>query len=358
MYEWQIDPKLSRVDYQSFLRDLTRVAKEGLANAVKPNIAEARRGLPRPAQFKGRNAPTVRETNNYHRHRPNLPHYRNLKEWTDDRFDPLKYYAVLEGLLLQNDADPLVDLLDAVFWNGGQRVLETHFPHGFWTFNLYRGEIGPAGRGFVHAKVMLRQTLRVLTDSPLERSLARPGREWVKPLLQLYFFSDEKLDGSVKSLRTLHRIRKVYSSVNAAFGEGHNSVILCKADGRYKSGRESLAYVDSNAPIKDGAMIFLGDSFFRTSSSAGGVEADAERGCTILHEATHLFAGTEDVVYTYKGKATNAYGPRHCLRLPSALAVENADSYGLFAHSVHQFFLKGTFPQDISKTVKGGSFAV
>ena len=42
MYEWQIDPKLSRVDYQSFLRDLTRVAKEGLDVRVENNLLTIR----------------------------------------------------------------------------------------------------------------------------------------------------------------------------------------------------------------------------------------------------------------------------------------------------------------------------
>jgi hypothetical protein len=294
----KLDAKLAKTNYQGFLRDLRDFVRK-------------------PSTKRGTELQRAR-----------------LRLWVDDRFNPLKYYQFLETLFSGPRDDAMFRKLVGTLLEGGENVLD-YDRHGAWTFGLYGAEVAIAGSAFGQAKRMARCMVRELTVNPKGR---------IKALLRKYFSLDVDIGaGKPATLRlpeilstqeSLRRIREVFSKVAAGFGEGHQSVILCKSDGRSGSNpRITLGYVDPRYPIHDGAMIFLGDGFFQPLAR--------ERGCTILHEATHLFAGTDDVMY--KGDERNAYGRDKCSVLPQELAFKNADSYALFAEDLYQHLLLEKF---------------
>jgi hypothetical protein len=341
MYDWLV-PDFSHQNYYGFVRDLRKVATETKDGATdKPQqVSAARKALPRTAWYKGKNAPSARKLALAAvEARRTAELLRKLTDWTANRFDNGLYEALIKELCACEDS-ALAQVLFSVFFKGeGERVLD-HSPKGCWLFNLPKSEANVAGIAYEEARSLAQHALSVVEKPP----------DWVWPLIKCYFFSDRKTEAKdLKGTQDLAPIAKVFRQTSIALEASQETVVLGPGDGRMGSGRTAIAYIDPRFPVGEGALIFLCPQFSRSSRTYGGKQELMEKGCTVLHEATHLFASTEDVVYN--GNENNCYGRDNCFKLPHAMAVKNADSYGLFAFDAARYVLFKKHPDDVHKAL-------
>lgn len=316
-------PEFSRLDYQGFVRDLSQLAgkAQGVLEKVRevsantPQVAAARAALPRPARFKGRNAPSARRMAWLTAATRATPEelVRLLKNWTDDRFNPEKYQAML--CAAEPGESGLATAIRSLAWNDDRLFLE-HLPgSGCWTFGLSESEVEFAASAMKWVRSLTHNAQLAIQGIAAARHFER--------LAKWFFFNRKDVNRTV-----LPRIESVFDRVQQAVMPGTDTVILCKADTRLAGGRAAEAYVRP-APTAQGAMIFLGDAFFRPPVQGyDGTQRQLYRAATLVHELTHLFADTEDVA------GDNSYGRVKCSELSPEQQLKNADNYGLFAFEV------------------------
>ncbi|MBK8974383.1 MAG: hypothetical protein IPM29_00505 [Planctomycetes bacterium] len=331
MLDW-LDPQLSQTDYQGLIRDLRAVVAElrGLASGPR-----ARQGLPRPHRAAPRGGLTSASRAS-HAAAPQLgsvdvARLRLLEAWLEAPGTGSAYDAFLRTITAQGATDTeLLRQLRSLLLKNGTPILGWHPQDGCWTFGLSAGEVPHATVGFANARDYAEQALRKLRA-------ADPG---IAMLTRAYFRTDLAATNRQAAELVLERTL-------AGLKESAVPVVLCRPVSHSSATqRDDLAFVDPRLPIHSGACIFLGDKFFSPLSTATlrslrtRVRDEAHRrriaatigGSIVLHEATHLFADTEDVVV--RGNADAGYGIDNCLALPASLAVLNADTYAWFTFEV------------------------
>lgn len=312
-------PDFSRLDYQGFVHDLAELA--GKAQGVllqvrdasgKQKVDPARAALPRPARFKGRNAPSSRRMAWLSVAQRATPEdlVLRLRDWTEDRFNPDKYQTLLCSA--KSGDSGLATAINSLAWAGDRLFLE-HLPTSkCWSFGLSELEVEFATSAM--------DRVRSVADHALTALKRVPSSTHFERLAKWFFFNRKKVEPAA-----LPHVELVFRKVSTALMSGRDTIILCKADTRLASGRAAEAYVKP-ADVEMGAMVFLGDSFFKPPKKGyAGTERQIYRAATLLHELTHLFAGTDDVA------GDDSYGRLNCSKLAPDQQRKNADNYGLFA---------------------------
>jgi len=309
-------PNFSRQNYQGLVHDLAELA--GKAQGVLREFREAsgklaaRAALPRPARFKGRNAPSARRMAWLSAAQQATPEevLRRLRDWTDDRFDVEKYQSLLRAT--KSSESGLAVAINSLVWDGDRLFLE-HLPGvGCWSFGLSEEEVEFATSAMGWVRGVADHALLALERVQSARHFER--------LAKWFFFGRKPVERAV-----LPEVESVFRRAHTALMPGRDTVVLCKADTRLARGRASEAYVN-RAPVEMGAMIFLGNSFFQPPQKGyEGTERQLYRAATLLHELTHLFAETDDVA------GDQSYGRLNCSKLKPTQQRKNADNYGLFA---------------------------
>lgn len=318
-------------NYQSFVSDLAKVPSlvlkkvaenKSALDVLKPHYS--RRALPRPHRLKGMVGATpglVRKAvQNNRLQSASVNEFLNLvSKWTTDRFDSNKYEELMTRVARVGESDVEQRVNEAMIREDGSMVLSYDEQTKCWSFNLNEQEGRIAQGAFEEGMKMTNMVISALSSG------LNKGQ---KEIYNDYFRSD------VSDAETLKEVSKKFGQIHAGMnGAKSTQIILSK--GQPSLGRDSMAYVRTDTyPSRLGALIFLGPDFWRqTDSGTGGPSASIKRGATIVHEVSHYFAGTDDVLVS--GKENLCYGRTDCLQLDKESAIRNADTFCLFAQEIY-----------------------
>ena len=334
---FDVNPDFARQEYLGFVSDFGKLLKQAdsIERQLKNRPVGVGRGaLPRPARFTPIKLGWLRDATASTK--SNLRGF--ISDWVQNRFNDVDYYTVV--VTAHDDGSPLGEAARSLLWNGNRLVLERSYAGpGYWIFGLTPDE----AEGAENAMRLVRDIVKHALYATI-RARAQPNGHFGR-LVRAFFcrcganFRPDEVAG----------IDEVFRSVQQLLLASPSTIVLCKADMRGGRSRASEAYVRPG-PINLGARVFLGDSFFDPPAKGyQGIERWLYRGATLIHEFTHLVAGTEDVA------ADESYGRANCWQLPVKDQRRNADNFGLFAFEAARCMVlhHGTsLPQDLDFALK------
>lgn len=326
----------SKGDFQSFVSDLKyamSVARQDQKTVKQADSAAAARGsLPRNKFHQaGRGATTLsaikevleaREGGGATAGANKL--LQLLGEWTQSPFDHQRYSALAE-YVPKAGSSGFEATVKEIMMNGQDLVLHYSDATGCWTMGLSATQRAAVDDAMIEA----RRQVTLLTTADMTKAP-------LSDVFDAYFgFWQSLEDDSVK------KVKDVFRAVHADMvGSNRCKLILAppgaKAGARASS-RDTLAFVRPQTwPKEKGAMFFLGEEFFSAKKTL------KDRAATLIHEATHYFANTDDA--DENGSEKNCYGIRNCIRMAKLAGsstpqgskalkavLNNAESYCLFA---------------------------
>ncbi len=327
-------------DFQSLVSDLkyaaTVAAREpNKADALKTRVGHAstaaRGSLPRNKFYKAGRGPSVSQLKMAVAHTAGKAKILTmLNDWTASPFDATKYKNLAGCLSASSGSNFEGFVKSALLDNFGDLTLNFSDVTGCWTMNYSADRRGVIDAAIVEA----RRVLGLVTKADYEKVEYTNGD--VNPNIFDAYFGFWACNETAKR----DKVKGVFLAVQSELaGSNRCRVIMAppppKAGAR-GTGRDTLGFVRPNAfPQDKGAMIFLGERFFANEKTV------ADRAATIIHEATHYFAGTVD---EDENKTENhCYGRRDCKAMVSDpraanggedAALTNADTYCLFAQDV------------------------
>jgi hypothetical protein len=267
-----------------------------------------------------------------------------LLNWAKhDRFNVRKYLEFVEAA--SNGETAFCNVLEDCLYNGKHLILRCDWPgQNCWVYRLSENERQTALAAYRCAVEIIDSTCNIMREQSTLTT-----NKWLFVLLSLYFggmdFNDhaglekELTDDPVRANRVKQAVLKKLDSVREGLVNRPQTVVLCR--GEDKSGELLASAANATYEVKNGAMILLHDPFFTRKHLA-------TQGMSIVHEASHLFAKTDDKIDEY-GEV--AYGRERCVKLPARSAMFNADSYALFAGDVHLGLTKRAYYEGLTKAV-------
>jgi hypothetical protein len=246
-------------------------------------------------------------------------------EWMKNQYSPAHYGAVIEAL--KSNPGGLADGVKSILTDSsGKPKLRSE--GGCWTWNLNDQQHRMAVDAFKEATMMAANTANLLTNA--DPSI-KPN---VDQLFGQYFGQAPKIgkDAPGSEVATPQSLARNLSVTMAGMQAGN--FILCGPSSTTMFDGDTTTAAVADPDKKN--VTYLADRFFRpeqrndptTPAALRNYEQMLIGAQTILHEASHQFANTKDVMVDGKEKC---YGRSDCKHLPGNYAAANADSLAMLA---------------------------
>jgi hypothetical protein len=249
-----------------------------------------------------------------------------LKLWLRSHHDPGLYEDMMR--CLEKSKTQLADEMRSVLYRGQTRILNYFYETGTWIFSLTPEEGQVASSAVEYARLLAGYAYEAVASLNPQGPPSDAHNRAAKNCFNLYFCNG--MDDARARAKAWPIVQSVLNKTVHALITQPARFVVCPPTWIMNNAAKTAAHGLACSGGKNelgGPTLHLFKKFFEAHPGEAQY-MEFNRGCTIVHEATHMFADTKDV------NNKKCYGRDTCFGLKQELAIQNADSYGLFAYDL------------------------